>query len=63
MGPYKSLANAIVLRAVADYRMTDDRMKLEEIERFFRSDFFSFLTSIDGETLFKKLREEKAYEC
>lgn len=37
MDPYQELANAIVLQAVKDYRMTDDEQELKEIERFFRS--------------------------
>jgi hypothetical protein len=35
MDVYKNLATAIVLRAVADYRMTDEKAKLEEIEVLF----------------------------
>ena len=33
MDPYQELANAIVLQAVKDYRMTDDEQELKEIER------------------------------
>ena len=32
MDPYQELANAIVLQAVKDYRMTDDEQELREIE-------------------------------
>ena len=67
--PYQNLANAIILMAVEDYR--DALMKLKkrphygpaqdmknEVERFFRSDWYRELTSVDGEILIKKLQEE-----
>lgn len=66
---YEDLANAIVLTAVKDYR--DALKKLEkypnnkilkhtknEIEKFFRSNWYSTLTSIDPEFLIKELNEE-----
>lgn len=59
MDPYQELANAIVLQAVKDYRMTDDEQKLKEIERFFRSAWFGVLTSVDPDLLISKLRKEK----
>ena len=59
MDPYQELANAIVLRAVEDYRLTDDEQELEEIERFFRSDWFGVLTKLDPDLLIKRLRKEK----
>lgn len=63
MDPYQELANAIVLRAVEDYRLSDDEQELEEIERFFRSDWFGVLTKLDPDLLIKRLRKEKkAYE-
>ncbi len=63
MDPYQELANAIVLRAVEDYRLTDDEQELEEIERFFRSDWFSVLTKLDPDLLIQRLlKEKKAYE-
>jgi hypothetical protein len=66
---YENLANAIILQAVADYRDTlarlgrfpydcDSQRTQIEIERFFRSNWFSALTSIDPEALIKKLRSE-----
>ncbi len=57
--PYENLANAIILRAVEDYRLAEDRRTLKEIEDFFLSDWFSVLTSLDGAALLQKLREEK----
>ena len=57
--PYENLANAIVLQAVKDYRLNDDERELANIERFFRSGWFSTLTSINPEMLISKLRKEK----
>lgn len=59
MNPFEELANAIVLQAVKDYRLHDDEPTLNEIERFFRSDWFATLTRIDPESLIKNLRKEK----
>ena len=59
MDPYECLANAIILSAVEDYRLTDNKKAMEEIERFFLSDWFMVLTPIDPEMLLAKLREEK----
>ena len=59
MDPYENLANAIILQAVKDYRLTDNEAELKEIERFFRSDWFSVLTSLDPDLLIQKLRKEK----
>lgn len=59
MNPYEELANAIVLQAVKDYRLHDDEKELVSIERFFRSGWFSTLTSINPEMLISKLRKEK----
>ena len=59
MNPYENLANAIVLQAVKDYRLTDDEAELAEIERFFRSDWCGVLTDVDPEYLIRRLRKEK----
>lgn len=69
MDGYENLANAIILRAVKDYRKAlrrlnrnfqnkDAKRTVSEVERFFRSDWYKTLTSVDGELLIKKLREE-----
>lgn len=60
MNPYEELANAIVLQSVKDYRLNEDKRELASIERFFRSAWFSTLTSINPEMLISKLRKEKA---
>lgn len=68
--PYESLANTIILQAAKDYRMARKKLKchsknkeaklmIEDLERFFRSDWFAALTSVDGALLFKKLQEEE----
>lgn len=59
MDPYENLAQAIILQAVKDYRLTDDEQELTEIERFFRSGWFGVLSIVDPEYLIKKLRKEK----
>ena len=59
MDPYENLANAIILQAVKDYRLTDNESELKKIERFFHSDWFSVLTSLDPDLLIQKLRKEK----
>lgn len=59
MNPYEELANAIILQAVKDYRLTDNERELQEIERFFRSGWFGVLSKVDPEFLIKELRKEK----
>ncbi len=63
MNPYENLANAIVLQAVKDYRLTDDERELKEIERFFRSGWFGVLSKVDPEYLIRQLRKEKMHDC
>lgn len=66
---YENLANAIILQAVKDYRMVLKSLKANprnrtaqadktEIERFFRSQWYSALTSVDGEILIRSLQKE-----
>ena len=62
MEPEEALANAIILQAVKDYRLTDDEQQLQEIERFFRSGWFGVLSKVDPEFLIKELRKEKRNE-
>ena len=69
MTPYENLANGIVLQGVKEYReaLRDLRINpsypdalhtVSEVERFFRSGWFSTLTSIDPEMLIQKLESE-----
>ena len=66
---YENLANAIILQAVKDYRMALKSLKVNsrnrtvqtdkaEIERFFRSQWYSSLTDVDGEMLILSLQKE-----
>lgn len=66
---YEKLANAIILQAVKDYRAAKKKLKkqptkkdaeimVKDTERFFRSDWFTALTNVDGEVILRKLREE-----
>ena len=67
--PYERLANAIVLQAVSDYRVVLKKIKAHpknreaisealEIEKFFRSGWYSILTDVDGEYLIRRLQDE-----
>ena len=66
---YENLANAIILQAVKDYRMALKGLKAnprnrtakadkDEIERFFRSQWYSALTDVNGEMLIRSLQKE-----
>ena len=67
--PYEKLANAIIVQASKDYMANLRKKKrnpgsvsaehdIRECERFFRSDWYHVLTSIDGEYLMGRLRKE-----
>lgn len=69
MDPYTVLANQIVLQAVKDYRTAlrqlartprykDSIQVKEECESFFLSEWFCYLTRVDGPTLMHQLRKE-----
>ena len=64
-----ALANAIIVQAAKDYRRALRKQKkdpgnvsakipIEEAEQFFRSEWYRLLTTVDGETLIKQLKEE-----
>ena len=66
---WSDLAEAIILKAVDDYRHTgkrllakpdDGRLTLRkaEIEKFFLSSWFQVLTDLDGKLLLQKLQAE-----
>lgn len=66
------LADNVVLKAVEDYRDAlrgrvinhiEPADMIKDCETFFRSEWFSLLTAIDGETIIIKLREEYFDEC
>jgi len=69
--PYETLANAIVLQAVEDYRRALRKLKSNpdyspalytkrEVERFFRSRWYAELTSVDPAILIRELKKEVA---
>ena len=66
---YERLTNAIILQAASDYRVALKKIKARpknreaidealRIERFFRSDWYQALTSVDGEYLIERLQDE-----
>ena len=68
---WEDLANAIILKAVDDYRLASQRIRsvpddeksrkrMREVERFFRSEWFRQLSDIDGSTILYNLRREAA---
>ena len=70
MDPYEALRNAIVLQAVKDWRSAVRKLKKrprydparqmkDECERFFLSDWFEALTSVDGSMILRKLKQEE----
>lgn len=63
------LSNAIIIQAVKDYRWAMNKLAKksthekglhmkEEVERFFKSEWFKTLTKVDPEVLLKKLQKE-----
>lgn len=57
--PHSALANAIIIQAAKDYRRTHFPQVRSEIKRFFRSEWFTVLTDVDGETIIRKLEQER----
>ena len=60
--PYERLANAIIERAIEDYRklwnFPKDNYAKQEIIHFFNSQWFAILTKINSEWLIEKLEDE-----
>ena len=68
---WEALVNAIVLKAVEDYRKARRRVRrfpgqkgaqamIREVEIFFRSRWFLMLTDTDGRMILEQLRKEVA---
>ena len=68
---YQDLANAIVVQAAEDYRDALKRLKAypddekakwvkDDVENFFGSTYYRFLTKADPQYILKKIREEVA---
>jgi len=71
LDPWERLANAVVLRAVDDYRIAARKLKrdpgngtaetdIRRLNRFFRSQWFEELTNVDGRLLLSRLQKEAA---
>lgn len=69
MDQFEGLANAIIIQAAADYRLALKQLRQNplfqpairmscEVERFFRSDWFSILTRVNGIELLARLKTE-----
>lgn len=55
---YKELAAAIVESAMLDYKIayaSGDEGAIKELRRFFRSDWFCFLSDLDGEVIMAQI--------
>lgn len=70
---YERLANAIIHLAAQDYMRALRSLKrnpnsrtarqiADDNERFFRSDWYSALTSVDGDYLIRRMKEKVGYE-
>lgn len=68
--PYEELVREIILQTVKDYRLARKRLRhhpkkkeanlmIDDCERFFRSDWFTALTMVDGDMILRKLKEEE----
>ena len=66
---YRDLASAIVVQAAKDYRKALKRLckisdsvgtisEIKKLEEFFQSDYYKLLTSLDGELLIERLKQE-----
>ncbi len=73
MTPFEALANAIIEQAAKDYQLAlryhfkhpespKHKQKVTEIERFFRSDWYTALTDVDGENLIREIRRRVRME-
>ena len=70
---YYGLANAIIIKAIKDYRSAIKRVKknkndsraisrINEVRRFFRSQYFQSLCDYDGEYIIEKVEKEMGYK-
>lgn len=64
---YQNLANAVILKAVDDYRNAlmgigyvgaSPEHVINEVETFFRSHYFAILTKVKGDYLIRRIKEE-----
>jgi len=60
---YEELGNAIIKKAVEDYRQVlreRKKKKIKECEAFFRSGYYRILTKLDAEYLIDRIKAEEA---
>ena len=57
--PYTALANAIIEKAVEDYRKSKNYQTRTMIKKFLLSEWFSVLTEVDGKTILRRLEGER----
>ena len=60
---YKLLAAAVIEKALLDYKaalITKNKDGINEAEQFLRSQWFDFMSDMNGEKLIKMMREEFA---
>lgn len=60
--PYHALINAVILQAVKDYRIAlekEDTFEILECEHFFYSDWFTFLTDVDGDIIIRQVQIDR----
>ena len=57
-GPCETLVEGICRQAAKDY-LGKNKVQSKDAERFFRSEWFVFLTDIDGERVLNMLQEIK----
>jgi hypothetical protein len=58
---YEDIANAIIRQAAHDYRIalaTHNQLKIESLERFFKSERYTILSTISGEFIMSKIKDE-----
>lgn len=56
--PYRDLANAIVVQAARDYQSAErrhDQQEMRFITKFFHSQWFTELTSVDPDYIMRRL--------
>lgn len=70
--PYEELANAIIIQAAKDYRAAlrgrgysgkTPYGVIKDCEKFFKSEWFTILSKVNGTMLMNKLRKEYQDEC
>jgi len=69
MDCYQTLANAIIIQAAKDYKTAlkynahspmeiEHSVSIKDLERFFCSEWFSVLSTVDGKSLMNRIKSE-----